>query len=194
VISEGVLNLCRSPSGRFTTWFQVHWGDKLFVTCPLDFTQLITGAHLGHAVIVRLLPGAWWSLVEPDPKDNRGHTPLSWASDRGYEALVRLLLEVKAETDSRDDEGQTPLSLVAERGKETVVRLLLQVGVDVDPRDKGHRTPSLHAAYRGHKDVVRLLLEAKADPRCVYDKRDTPISAAIWRGFTKTAELLQKKV
>ena len=48
--------------------------------------------------------------AEVDAKDSSGWTPLSWAAEKGREAVVKLLLEQGAEADAKDTYGQTPLS------------------------------------------------------------------------------------
>jgi ankyrin repeat protein len=73
-------------------------------------------------VVVKLLleKGA-----ELESKDSEwGQTPLSWAAEKGHEAVVKLLLEKGAELDSKDKGGQTPLSWAAQNGHEAVVKLL----------------------------------------------------------------------
>jgi ankyrin repeat protein len=58
-------------------------------------------------------------------RDTHGWTPLSLAASYGHEAIVKLLLEAKADIESRDTEyGRTPLSWAAEYGHEAIVKLL----------------------------------------------------------------------
>ena len=60
-----------------------------------------------------------------DLKDSYGRTPLSWAAEKGHEAVVKLLVETgKVDVDSKDRHGQTPLSQAAGKGHEAVVKLL----------------------------------------------------------------------
>ncbi|RYO80522.1 hypothetical protein DL762_007612 [Monosporascus cannonballus] len=59
-----------------------------------------------------------------DLKDSYGRTPLSWAAEKGHEAVVRLLLEKGADLESKDNKGQTPLLYAAEEEHEAVVNLL----------------------------------------------------------------------
>jgi hypothetical protein len=83
---------------------------------------------------------------------------LSYAAQRGHEAIVELLLATnKTDVDSRsiDNEKITPLWDAAKGGHEAVVRLLLDTGkVDVDYRDNFCCSPLWHAAVGGHEAVV----------------------------------------
>ncbi|RSL86750.1 hypothetical protein CDV31_016360 [Fusarium ambrosium] len=51
-------------------------------------------------------------------------TPLWYAAGRGYEAIVRLLLDQGADIEAADKWGRTPLLMAAANGHETIVRLL----------------------------------------------------------------------
>ncbi|KAK3377049.1 heterokaryon incompatibility protein-domain-containing protein [Lasiosphaeria ovina] len=65
-----------------------------------------------------------------------GQTPLSWAAEIGYEAVVRLLVEKGASVEARDSSsGQTPLLWAAANGHEAVVRLLVEKGATIEAKD-----------------------------------------------------------
>ncbi|KAH6696513.1 ankyrin repeat-containing domain protein [Leptodontidium sp. MPI-SDFR-AT-0119] len=81
---------------------------------------------------------------------------LFWAAEKGYDAVVKLLLEKGA---------NTPLLSAAMGGHEAVVKLLLEKDANVDTAYKNDgQTPLSSAAARGHEDVVKLLLEKGAHP------------------------------
>jgi ankyrin repeat protein len=71
-----------------------------------------------------------------DARDERGWTPLYWASDDRYfkdGSVVRLLLERGADVHARaDKDGSTPLHEASRYGALEVVRLLLEHGADVE--------------------------------------------------------------
>jgi hypothetical protein len=77
----------------------------------------------------------------PNVKFKSGRAPLSWATEKGYEDIVKVLLKNKADPNSKDQSGRTPLSWAAGNGHEGIVRLLLETKADLDLKDKDGRTP-----------------------------------------------------
>jgi acyl-CoA-binding protein len=64
-------------------------------------------------------------------KDRDGMTCLHWASDRGHEEIVELLIEKRSNPNEPDHCGNTPLHIAAMSGQKEVVRLLLDAKADV---------------------------------------------------------------
>jgi ankyrin repeat protein len=129
----------------------------------------------------------------------RGRTPLSWAAEGGYDAIIKLLLEKGADANSKDEDGLTPLFWASRKGHQATVETLLATpGVEADPTATGGydvgRTPLSWAAEEGHEQVVELLLRngAKADSFTtgIFDAGRTPLSWAAARGHEKVVELL----
>ncbi|RYP11922.1 hypothetical protein DL767_011214 [Monosporascus sp. MG133] len=156
-----------------------------------EYPRRITGLHLAAYFGVENLARFLLGSNGPDLKDSYGRTPLSWAAEKGYKAVVKLLLAAEGvEADSKDDYGRTPLSWAAENGHEAVVKLLLAEGVEADSKDKYGRTPLSWAAENGHQAVLKLLLAegVKADSKDV-DGR-TPLSWAAENGHEAVVKLL----
>jgi hypothetical protein len=193
-----VANMTRDiclPSEPRSKWTEIH--DK-YNTIPTTGPLLCLASALGldSAVEEFLHKQNLTSIdlkAEVDSKDDRcGQTPLSWAAESGHEAIVKLLLNSKAEVDSKDNDGRTPLSLAAENGHEAVVRLLLASKAKVDPKDDYYgRTPLSLAAMSGHEAVVRLLLASKAEVDSKDDRYgQTPLSLAAGSGHEAVVRLL----
>jgi ankyrin repeat protein len=92
--------------------------------------------------------------VDPDSKDSSGKTPLSWAAEKGHEAVVKMLLDKEGvDPDSKDIYGQTPLSWAAGRRHEAVVKLLLdKEGIGPDSTDSAYgRTPEARLTTSGRR-------------------------------------------
>lgn len=95
------------------------------------------------------------SLVDIDPKDELGMTPLSYAAEGGHGNIVELLLttgEVDADSKATAQivRGRTPLSFAAEKGFTSIVQQLLQTGkVDPDSKTSGPHIPSRAPLSRG---------------------------------------------
>ncbi|KAK8851947.1 ankyrin repeat protein [Apiospora arundinis] len=163
---------------------------------PKKMTELHIGALFGLYNVVA-------ALMQPhnvnDP-DSEGMTPLSYAAKNGHEAVVRLLLEHKAEVDwkatGKYHEGRTPLFFAASNGHEAVVRVLLQHGSEVNSKTTGKynagRTPLSFAAWYGHDAVVQLLLDYKAEVGAEVQHCWTPLSFAAWNGHETVVRLLLK--
>jgi ankyrin repeat protein len=124
----------------------------------VDARKLLSwAAEKGYKVIVTLLLEN--NNVDPDPKDEEGRTPLSFAAKAGHEAVVKLLLAIGVDADSKDNHGRTPLSFAVENEHEAVVKLLLAMRVDANSKDNHGRTPLSFAVENEHKGVVTLLLD-----------------------------------
>ena len=147
-----------------------------------------TGAHL---IAYFGLQEAMITFIEhghdPNLKDTRGWTALSWAAVYGHEAVVKLLLaNDSVDANSADNTGRTPLWWAAVNRHIAVVKLLLaNAGVDANCKDNIGATPLQWAAGLGHKAVVALLLAKDAVDADSKDMNgQTPLSWAAreWAG------------
>jgi ankyrin repeat protein len=98
-------------------------------------------------------------------------TALHLACSNGHDAVVRTLLDAKADVGLRTERGETPLHLAATA---SVARALIAGGAEIDPRaptfdhTHGHSnqpwpgSPLSVAAANGRVDVARLLIDKGA--------------------------------
>ena len=64
-----------------------------------------------------------------------------WASFKGHDAVVRLILKNGATIDSADNQGFTPLFAACLKGHESTARLLLEKGATIDLANNNGTTP-----------------------------------------------------
>ncbi|EFR01420.1 hypothetical protein MGYG_04426 [Nannizzia gypsea CBS 118893] len=81
-------------------------------------------------------------------------SPLIVAADKGYDSIVRLLLERGTDPNPMDY-FHTALTAAANHGHLEIVRVLLEHGADVHTQHGSVR----YAARGGHGDIIQLLLE-----------------------------------
>jgi len=162
---------------------------------PGGFTGLHGAAYFGCVEITVALLET--NKVDVQATDIHGKTALAWASRRGHEGVVRVLLE---QGDVNSDipgtkYGSAPLLWAAENGHEGVVRILLERNdVNPDKRDSLSRTPLLLASLNGHEGIVRVLLERGNVNLNTLDRgRRTPLSWASRRGHEGVVRMLLER-
>lgn len=195
-ISQGdLLALLHGPSNRIIPAWLQHC-DLMNIQSdirPCDGTTILhiaSKSGLLSVVSVFVKSGDSYDI---DRRDSLGWTPLCHAASKGYEAIVRLLLDTSnVDADPKDTNGRTPLSLAAENGHETIVKLLIGVAeVEVDYKDKSGRTPLSWAVSLGHIAVVKCLLEtARVNVDSQDSKGRTPFSYAAESGQESMVLLL----
>ena len=162
---------------------------------PRGFTGLHGAAYFGCVEITVALFEA--NKADVQATDFHGNRAIAWASKRGHEEVVRVLLEqgdVNSDTPGTEY-GPAPLLWGAENGHEGVVRILLERS-DVNPNksDKRRRTPLLWASGRGHEGVVRILLGRNdVDPNKSDRQRRTPLLWASERGDEGVVRMLLER-
>ncbi|PHJ19584.1 tetratricopeptide repeat-containing protein [Cystoisospora suis] len=119
---------------------------------------------------VEILLGIDPSLVQE--KDIEGETALFFLLRGDYEvtsrtrlAILKLLLQHKADVNERTVHGLTPLHIAAgEKGGKDFAQLLIQAGAHVDAISNHFGTPLQRAIIAGCRDTARYLLSVGANP------------------------------
>ncbi|CEJ56005.1 hypothetical protein PMG11_02232 [Penicillium brasilianum] len=133
---------------------------KDIVTLPVQhFTNIIRKAKelgLSHFVseMVSKRPGL-------NEMDSSGYSPLCWAIQEGYEAVVASLLGGGASPHVIGAPlNLSPLELAVQKGHVAIVQLILSSGADPNSPTSSprQRTPLIIAAERGHRDLTILLI------------------------------------
>ena len=162
-----------------------------------DFSWPITVVHIASKCNLDLaLVSILSQSANVDLKDRAGRTPLSIAAERGYEKVVKLLLERNdVDPNSWDVYQRSPVSYAVEEGHEKIAEVLLKRNdVEADSKDNENKSPLLWAAGIGHKAVVKLLLkrnDVEADSRD--EKNRSPLSWAAAEGHEAVVGLLLER-
>lgn len=94
-------------------------------------------------------------------------TPLQIAANNGYEQIVKLLLDAKANSEIRTEglgsPDKTALHLAAQQGHTQSIKMLLAGGAQINALDANRKTPLHWAAALGHRASIDLLVSRGAD-------------------------------
>jgi len=155
------------------------------------FSGLHCASFFGIVDIVAALTKI--GCCDTNGEDLLGHTPLVWASKKGHEEVVKMLLgREEVNPDKPDRWGRTPLSYAAEYGYGEVVKMLLgRKEVNPNKPDDEDETPLNHAALSGKGEVVKMLLErgdVNPDQPGCWDR--TALSCAAWQGHESVVRIL----
>ncbi|PNP43620.1 hypothetical protein TGAMA5MH_04592 [Trichoderma gamsii] len=197
---EQLQQICNSNSELHRTWFRIYWADMHpGVKFPYNFTTLMVASYLGIKAIVRLQ--LQLLDVQLDVVDNVfGRSALSWASEHGFEGIVKLLIkgpEVNlrnifysgfspsffkgATVDTQDKAKRTPLSYASLNGHLSVVRLLVKAGARADLKDEIKATPIAYAVCIGRQDIANELTQGAEIPS-IDETRDRLLLSAAKNG------------
>jgi ankyrin repeat protein len=113
--------------------------------------------------------------------DNDGDTPLHWASSRGNDSAVRVLVELGAEIDRQDSDGLTALINAAANVQSSCVQLLITLGADVSLVNKQGRAACHIAADWRRPASLCALVAAGGDLDQPDSKGETPRMIAARR-------------
>ncbi|MDZ4657091.1 MAG: ankyrin repeat domain-containing protein [Bythopirellula sp.] len=114
---------------------------------------------------------------------------LTIAASRGDSAMVRLLLELRADPNFCQT-VTPPLTAAVESGSLTSVKELLKAGAEINVRDEDGGTPLMIAAACGHVDIVKELLQRGANPKLKDESANTALFLATDKNHIEVCELL----
>ena len=96
--------------------------------------------------------------TDVDLKTRDGRSALHLAAEGGHEAIVRFLIERRANVHLAGENRITALRIAAENGCIPIIRLLLEAGAGMDGRAEGLGLILKNAQRNGHHEVVNLLM------------------------------------
>jgi hypothetical protein len=144
--------------------------------------QLLDAVEARDKVKVEQLLG-WGANINYHSTKKKPHlkdrTPLSIASDRGYPAMVAMLIESGANINAKSCRGDTALHGAVRNGKEIVLQILIDSGAGIDIRGESGWTALLYAASYHHLTMVRLLLIKGANIEAKNSHDETALHVAV---------------
>ena len=133
----------------------------------------------------------------PGHKNDRIPAPFGTSSSalysaccEGHEAIVRLLLDSRADANLTGGHYGTPLHVATATQNEGIVRILLNHKVDVEVSVEPYGTALHLASSEGLESIVRLLLDRGADVGVGGGEHDNALHCASARGHTSVVRLL----
>jgi len=119
-------------------------------------------------------------------------TPLIFAAENGYTAIVELLLAYHADVNFISCYFYTPLMRAAIKGHIEITKLLLDHHAHVNTGSFNHKTALHYAVEKNHTEIVDLLLDHDADTFIINASDSSLLALAAKHGLSASVNLLLK--
>uniref|UniRef100_T1J8T8 Uncharacterized protein n=1 Tax=Strigamia maritima TaxID=126957 RepID=T1J8T8_STRMM len=151
-------------------------------------------SHVERAMFVcvlhAILPGS-----NVDGATHGGDTALHLAAKGPSVALVKVLLDVKADVNCQNARGETPLMVAIVNNQVNIAKMILDgYNCDVNIRDRYHQTALHYAANFNSSVVIDNLLLCNCDVNAVDLNKDTALHLAAGKAHAVAIQLLLKCV
>ena len=149
----------------------------------LELARLLIekGASVDNFYICTIRGGASVRGARGGEKELKYIPILSWAIERGYVEIVKLLIERGIDINAKTNDEATPLDIAFDKDYTEIVKLLLEKGADANAKNKNGETLLHRAVGEGHLVVVKLLLEKGADIHAKDSSDSTPLHMRVGR-------------
>ena len=116
---------------------------------------------------------------------------LADAAQQGDQAMLRQLLQHKANVNAAQPDGMTALHWAATRDDVPLAKMLLAAGAQTSPKTRlGELTPLFIASKRGSAPMIEVLLKAGANANATDSTGATPLMLASAAGSAEAVEML----
>jgi len=117
--------------------------------------------------------------------------PIADAAEQGDKALVRTLIQQKADVNAAQPDGMTALHWAALKDDPALAQLLIDAKANLDPLTRlGSYTPLYVAAKNGNASVAEVFLKAGADTKRTSSTGATVLMAAAASGSVRLVDAL----
>ena len=126
----------------------------------------------------------------PDPFSKE--LPLNIATSAGNIALVKLLLDNRANLDAinKNNNNKTAFIIASQKGHHEVVEELLLRGANVNAADASGSTALIYASKNGYLNIVGKLMETTANVNIRDNNHFTPLMYASQKGYLRIVQML----
>jgi ankyrin repeat protein len=133
--------------------------------------------------VVCLIAGSLFAVDRPQIAD---------AAMKGDHALVRTLLQQRADVNAPQIDGATALHWAVYRNDLELAQLLIKAGAKVEATNREGITPLYMASVYGNSDLISTLLNAGADAKQKGPNGETMLMLAARSGSAQSIDLLRK--
>ena len=143
-------------------------------------TPLIIAAYEGNLKIAKYLIDHGADVV-----DDRGHTALTVALEKGYDEIAEMLVDSGVHANLNNMFKKILENIICHDYMKTLKKLI-DKGFDVDSQDYNGETALMYAARHGKEEAVKMLIKAGADLNIENNDGYSALFIAIANGYQRT--------
>lgn len=133
--------------------------------------------------------------VDVDELDQNKDSPLVIAAYKGYDQIVRSLLEAGADVRAVDPGMKaTALHAAAYGGRTEAAKILIEYKIDINKQGPYNGYTALHdAIWQNNVEIVKLLLDAGTDLNLLSNDKKSALDFASSKNRKEIISLIQNK-
>ena len=191
IIRQNVLALYNTQGKAFRFWFDRFWRKSRYHVGEMSMTPIRVAVLNNHDRILQHFIGEMGSDIEA--ADDAGRTALYWASESGYDKILKLLLDNGANINAQGGKFGNALQAASAEGHDRIVQMLLESGADVNARGGIYGNALQAASVKGHNKILHMLYNAGADLNSKGGQYGRPLLGAIVVDKEKVVQFLLEK-
>ena len=156
-------------------------------------TALMDAVNKNDAAAVKKLIAQGVNVSELDSNQD---APLVMAAYKGYNEIVKLLLEAGADVKAVDPGMKaTALHAASYAGRAEAAKLLIQYKIDIDKQGPYNGYTALHdAIWQNNVDTAKVLIDAGANLTLQSNSGQTPLDFAKAKNASKIVAMIEQRM